>query len=58
MLSGLNYTIREELHLSVSLRSFRSERVSELVKAILDVELAKARELYSEIKDVYPITLE
>ena len=57
MLSGLNYRIREELHLSVSLRSFRSERVSDLVKAILDVELAKARELHSAIKDVYPIAL-
>ena len=45
-LEGLSYSIVEELHLSVSLRSFRSEKVSEFVKALLDVNYEKAKELY------------
>jgi hypothetical protein len=43
------------LHLAVSVRSFRSEKVSELVKAILDNDPKKAANLYHSIKDNYPI---
>lgn len=38
------------LHLSVSLRSFRSENVAAFVKALLDVNKEKAKALYSDIK--------
>nr|WP_264672950.1 DUF2075 domain-containing protein [Heliophilum fasciatum] len=57
MLEGLKYTLIDELHLSVSLRSFRSERVSEFVKAILNVDKARAKELFEELKTNYPIVL-
>ena len=37
------------LHLAVSVRSFRSEKVSALIKAILDCNLITAQILYSEV---------
>ena len=54
---GLNCKIIEDLHLAVSLRSFRSENVSTFVKALLDVEKDSAKELYVQFKDKYPIYL-
>lgn len=57
MLADLKCTFLDELHLSVSLRSFRSERVSEFVKAILDVDKDKAKRLFAELKDNYPIVI-
>ncbi|MCC6908327.1 MAG: DUF2075 domain-containing protein [Phycisphaerales bacterium] len=47
----------ESLHLSVSIRSFRAERVSDLVKQILDIEIDGARALLSQIGGRYPIVL-
>ncbi|ULQ47568.1 DUF2075 domain-containing protein [Flagellatimonas centrodinii] len=49
--------LHSELHLSVSMRSFRAETVSAWVKAALDGEVAQARELYGEFKARYPIVL-
>jgi hypothetical protein len=46
-----------DLHLSVSMRSFRAENVSTLVKRILDLDRPGARELLAEVKDRYPIVL-
>ncbi len=43
------------MHLSVSLRSFRSENVSTFVKAVLDVDKVAAKELYNQFKKDYPI---
>lgn len=51
---GLNYKIIEDLHLSVSLRSFRSENVATFVKAILDVDKDKAKDLYVQFNNDYP----
>jgi hypothetical protein len=45
------------LHLSVSMRSFRAENVSTLVKRILDLDRQGAKELLAEVKDRYPIVL-
>lgn len=45
------------LHLSVSMRSFRAEKVSFLIKSLLDQEAAKAKKTYSEIQHKYPIAL-
>jgi hypothetical protein len=53
--SNLEYL--ESLHLSVSMRSFRAENVSLLVKQILDLEVEKATKTYQEIKDKYPIVI-
>ena len=52
-----NVTYSEKLHLGVSLRSFRAEKLSAFVHALLSVEPDKASELYKEIKDRYPIVL-
>ena len=46
----------EDLHLGVSLRSFRAEKVSAFVHALLTFDGA-ASTLYQEIKDRYPIVL-
>ncbi|MGH8462408.1 MAG: DNA/RNA helicase domain-containing protein [Stenotrophobium sp.] len=46
-----------ELHLSVSMRSFRAESVSAWVKAVLDGEADIAREFYAQFHDKYPIVL-
>ena len=45
------------LHLSVSLRSFRAEHVSLLIKNILDLNIEEAKRNYAAIKDKYPIVL-
>lgn len=55
MLKGLDCSIVEKLHLAVSLRSFRSERVSTFVKALLDIDLPSAQHLYTELINKYPI---
>ncbi len=55
LIKDLNYSIVEELHLSISLRSFRSEKVANFVHYLLDNEKEKAKTIYNEIKKVYPI---
>ena len=51
-----NVTYTEDLHLAVSLRSFRAEKVSAFVHALLSFD-DNASTLYREIKDRYPIYL-
>jgi len=46
-----------DLHLATSVRSFRSKRVSQLVKQVLDLDAAGARETLRQIGDKYPIVL-
>ena len=46
-----------ELHLAVSVRSFRSEKVSELMHEILGGNNAEASKLFSQIKSDFPIFL-
>jgi hypothetical protein len=71
ILGNENYVVEEELtswvktkgkgfknlHLSVSVRSFRSERLSEFVEELLNLNIEKATNIYSQIKDRYPIVL-
>lgn len=57
LLGGLRYTVVEKLHLAVSLRSFRSEKVAEFVKAVLDVNQNNAKMLYSSLCQDYPVFL-
>lgn len=45
------------LHLSVSLRSFRAENLSLLIKNLLDLNVEEARKNYQFLKDKYPIVL-
>ena len=49
-------TYSESLHLGVSLRSFRAEKLSAFVHSLLTFN-PDAAELYNEIKDRYPIVL-
>lgn len=51
-----NVTYSESLYLGVSLRSFRAEKLSAFVHALLNFEF-NAAELYKEIKHKYPIVL-
>jgi hypothetical protein len=55
MLVGLDHQTRQELHLSVSVRSFRAEALSEFVSALIAGEPESARDIYSKIRSVYPI---
>lgn len=52
-----NLKIEEKLHLSVSTRSFRSEKQSDFIKKILDLNLSEATIDLIELKDKYPICL-
>ena len=49
-------TYNDNLHLGVSLRSFRAEKLSAFVHSLLAFD-GKAAALYAEIKDRYPIVL-
>jgi hypothetical protein len=45
----------EDLHLAVSMRSFRAEHVSSLVKHLLDRDVAQAKAALEEVQLRYPI---
>ena len=45
------------LHLAVSMRSFRAEDVSLLVKQILDLDVDSAQQTYEKVKDKYPLVI-
>jgi hypothetical protein len=47
----------QSLHLSVSMRSFRAENVSNFVKCVLDCETDRAREFLQAMADKYPISI-
>jgi hypothetical protein len=52
-----NFIEDDRLHLSVSMRSFRSEKVSSLVKEILDLEVERAKATLRDVIRRYPIVL-
>ena len=51
-----NVTYSDRLHLGVSLRSYRAEKLSDFVHSLLAVD-GKAASIYAEIKEKYPIVL-
>lgn len=57
MLIGLNTYEHNELHLSTSVRSFRTPDLAAFVKAVLDADTQNAKNLYQRIKDKYPIVI-
>lgn len=57
MIVDLNIFEHEELHLSTSVRSFRTPDLAAFVKAILDVDTERAKKLYQRIEDKYPVRL-
>ena len=52
-----NANSEAELHLSVSVRSFRSEKLAEFIHNLLELNIEQAFELYQQIYSVYPIVL-
>lgn len=50
-------TDEEDLHLAVSLRSFRSEKLAAFIKALLDCDTPQARALYTSIRNDYPLVI-
>lgn len=47
----------DDLHLAVSMRSFRAENVSAFVKALLDCEKDAARKAFANLSSKYPIAV-
>jgi len=52
-----NVFLKDELHLAVSMRSFRAEHVSLLVKQVLDREIQEARSTLGKLSEKYPIVM-
>ncbi|MDQ3220822.1 MAG: DUF2075 domain-containing protein [Acidobacteriota bacterium] len=52
-----NICVNDDLHLAVSMRSFRAERVSSFVKNVLDIEVDAARLDLEQFRKKYPIAL-
>lgn len=50
-------TFNKSLHLAVSMRSFRAENVSLLVKQLLDLQPEEARKTLAKVKGKYPIVI-
>ncbi len=53
----VNIHRNNDLHLAVSMRSYRAERVSSFVKSVLDLEVETAREDLARFRHRYPIVL-
>lgn len=47
----------ESLHLAVSIRSFRSEKLSAFIYHLLELDEEVAKKLYQEVEDDFPIVL-
>ena len=56
-LGNMNINKRDELHLSVSIRSFRSAKLSEFVQNLIDNKPKQAKIIYEELSKQYPIYL-
>ncbi len=52
-----NGNAENELHLSVSVRSFRSEKISDFVHEVIDGNAIQAKLILTEIKNLFPIYL-
>jgi hypothetical protein len=57
LLEGLDSQTLPALHLAVSVRSFRAEKLSDFVGALVVGNAKEARALYETIKSTYPIAL-
>lgn len=52
-----NVITKDDLHLGVSMRSYRSEKVSYLVKVLLDRDISEAKHTLKSVGDKYPIVI-
>ena len=55
--SRSNIVYKDELHLAVSMRSFRAENVTLLVKQLLDLKFTEARATLENVENNYPIVI-
>ncbi len=55
-LTDLNAEEQRGLHLAVSVRSYRAERLSDFVGAVIEGDAARARDIYSTLRN-YPLAL-
>lgn len=55
--SHSNVEIKDELHLGVSMRSFRAENVSLLIKQLLDLNAKETRNTLTTVDKKYPIVI-
>ena len=52
-----NVHFEKHLHLGVSMRSFRAEHVSALIKQVLDLDASLAKRSFQQLEDRYPIVI-
>jgi hypothetical protein len=57
MIANVDHTLESELHLAVSVRSFRAEKLSAFVNALIANASDEAGEIYKTICSQYPIVL-
>lgn len=57
MIAGMDHSLEPDLHLSVAVRSFRAEKLSAFVNAVIAGTDATARAIYADIHARYPIML-
>src|ERR1044072_2313378 len=57
LLNAGQFKLDARLHLATSIRSYRAEKVSALVKAVLDLDVESARALREATESSYPIVL-
>jgi DUF2075 family protein len=53
----INCNKKTDLHLAVSLRSFRSEKLSEFIENLIALNFEKSKLLYHQLKENYPIVI-
>ena len=56
-LEGLAYSVEPDLHLAVSVRSFRAEKLSQFVNELIAGEASAASQTFESIQASYPIVL-
>jgi len=57
ILQGVDYQVESDLHLGVSIRSFRAEKLSAFVNAMIAGDTDGASNFYQDIKGAYPFCL-
>ncbi len=53
----INAISKDELHLSTSVRSFRSEKISSFVHSVVDGKSFEAKTIFNEFEKLFPISL-
>ena len=57
MMEGLNCSYEKDLHLAVSVRSFRAEKLSQFINELIAGDASAASHTYEAIKASYPIVM-